>query len=257
MENYKAIYISDLHLGVTTWQVDILINFLKENKFDYIFLNGDIIDCWKLSRKFRWPQRYNKFIKLLFKLSKNTKIIYLIGNHEGKIEWLSDYNIGTIEIKEQYQFENILIMHGHQFDELVKNNIKLAKLGSIGYEWLLKFNGLYTWIRRNIFYCKSHWSLSSAIKKQVKNACKFISNFEDTLSFYAKQNNAQAIMCGHIHSPNIKKINNIIYFNSGDFVENLTLIVQTKKNKFKLIRFNHDFSYEILDSISLDKVFKS
>lgn len=238
---YKSIFISDLHLGIKSVDPNILTDFLKENEFENIFLVGDIIDLWKLKRNWHWPEKNNRFIRRILKESKTTNIVYLTGNHDEFLRIISGFNLGNIQIEDEYIYESnnnkILVVHGDLFDSIVKHNVKIARLGAIGYELLLKINVVSNFIRKKILRKKTHWSFSSAIKGRVKKAVKYINRFEESLAEYAKIKDCQYVIAGHIHCSTIKKYDNVTYINIGDFVESLTVVIETENGKFSTIDF--------------------
>lgn len=238
---YKSVFISDLHLGIKSVDPDILTDFLKDNEFENIFLVGDIIDLWKLKRSWHWPEANNRFIRRILKESKKTNVIYLTGNHDEFLRIISGFNLGNIKIEDEYIYESgdrkVLLVHGDLFDSVVKHNVKLAKLGAVGYELLLKINVASDFVRKKILRRKTHWSLSAAIKGKVKNAVKYINRFEESMADYAKSKDCDTIIAGHIHSPTIREVNGISYINCGDFVESLTIIVETEEGEFQLMDF--------------------
>lgn len=239
---YKALYISDVHLGLSSLRLDELTKFIKDNKFENIFLVGDIIDHWKLKRRWHWNESYNKFVRRIIKESEKTNVVYITGNHDDFLRELTGQSIGKIKIVDEYIFENTtLIVHGDLFDTVIQTSPWLAKLGAVGYELLLKMNRGYDFIRRVIFRRKTHWSLSKAIKAKVKNAATFIGNFEECLTNHAKSLHCDTVVCGHIHTPKVDLINNVLYVNCGDFVESRSVVVQTYETgaeKFKHIFFD-------------------
>lgn len=238
---YKSVFISDLHLGIKSVDPEPLINFLKENEFENIFLVGDIIDFWKLKRSWHWPESNNKFLRFILKKSKKLNVVYLTGNHDEFLRVISGFNLGNIKIENEYIYETgqnkVLLIHGDLFDSVVKHRIKLAKIGAIGYELLLKINVISNFIRKRILLKKNHWSLSAFIKGKVKNAVKYINSFEEKIVYYAKEKGCNIVACGHIHCPCIKRINEVLYINTGDFVESLTIVVETEDGEFKIIDF--------------------
>lgn len=243
---YKSVFISDVHLGVKSVKPDILTDFLKNNEFENIFLVGDIIDFWKLKRSWYWPEANSRFIRRILKESKKTNVVYITGNHDEFLRLISGFSLGNIKIEDEYVYDSksgkILLVHGDLFDSIVKHNVRLAKLGAIGYELLLKINVFSNFIRKNIMRKKNHWSLSAAIKGKVKNAVKYINRFEESMADYAKVKDCSIVIAGHIHSPTIKEVEGVKYINCGDFVESLTIVVETEDGEFQLIDFKEELN---------------
>jgi len=239
---YKTIFISDLHLGSTQCQSDVLLDFLKYNESEKLYLVGDIIDFWSLSKKTYWPKEHNTIVqKLLKKARHDTKIIYVPGNHDENIRDYDNHVFGDIEIRNEDIHETLagkkyLIVHGDIFDNISKYNKWLAKLGGDGYDLLLILNRYISNVRR---FCgvQSHFSLAGYIKSKVKNFVKFISDYEESIVAALKHTGVNGVICGHIHHAELKDIGWFEYINCGDFVESCTAIVEWYDGTLHLIHW--------------------
>lgn len=241
-KHYKTIWISDIHLGTVASQTESLLNFLKYNTCDTLYLVGDIIDFWALKRHVYFPNSHLKILKWLIKhATKNTKIIYITGNHDEVLRIFTPIELDNIKIKDEDIYttvnnKKLLILHGDIFDPVV-NNIKwLAYAGDIGYTILLKMNVILNKIRK-LFHLP-FWSLSNHIKQKVKTAVKFIANYEEIVSKTASLKKVNGIICGHIHHAELYEKNNIFYANCGDWVESKTAIAEDIYGNFHLIDWN-------------------
>lgn len=234
---HRSLFISDVHLGIPHTNIESLLSVLRDNEFENIFLLGDIIDGWKLRRSFAWDENANTFLQKIFRAArKGANIIYIIGNHDEFLYKFKDQSFGGITIKEKHihetvQGERILLIHGHQFDGIVKCNKWLQHIGSVLYEWLLNANVCFNRIRH--FFGFGYWSLSKYLKSKTKKVVNYISSFEQTLIDYAVAQNVDSIMCGHIHTP-MKRIDTINYYNCGDFVENKSYFIETMQGELTL-----------------------
>lgn len=238
---YKSIIISDLHLGTKGSRCRKITKFIKDNKFDKIILNGDIIDGWQLKKRGKWKKKHSNFFKVLFKKLKDTEIIYIKGNHD---DFLTDFfplNFDNFTLLNEYTYETIsgkyFITHGDMFDYITHKLKFLAILGDIGYTLLLKYNRWYNYKR--LKNGQPYKSLSKIIKSRVKKAVSFITNFENEAVKYAKNNNYDGIIMGHIHTPSNQMIDGIHYMNSGDWVESLSMILEHKDGTWEIIE-NYD-----------------
>lgn len=243
MNNYRTIWISDLHLGTRGCSADKILRFLKENNADTIYLVGDIVDGWRLSKKFYWPQSHNDVIqKLLKKARKGTKIIWVAGNHDEFLNNFIGNFFGNIEIVDEISHtindKKILIIHGDKFDGITKYHKWLALLGDYAYTVLLVVNSHLHSIRK--YLGLKPWSLSSFLKQKVKQAVNFISDYETTISNECVRRKYDGIICGHIHKAEIKTINNILYMNCGDFVEGNTALVEDFDGNITLLHVTDD-----------------
>jgi UDP-2,3-diacylglucosamine pyrophosphatase LpxH len=238
---HRTIFISDVHLGTKGCQADLLLDFLRDNEADTIYLVGDIIDGWRLRASWYWPQSHNDVVqKLLRKARKGTRIIYVPGNHD---EFLRDYvgsNFGGIEIVEETIHETaagrrILIIHGDKFDVVIRHVRWLAFLGDWAYDLAIFINGYVGRIRR--WLGLPYWSFSAWSKQKVKSAVNFIGAFQEAVAADAERNGVDAVICGHIHQPAHEQIGRVLYMNSGDWVESCTAIVENDDGVLELVHF--------------------
>ncbi|GAB6142312.1 UDP-2,3-diacylglucosamine diphosphatase [Methylosoma difficile] len=237
---YRTIWISDLHLGSTQCQADILLDFLKFNDSEKLYLVGDIIDFWSLSKKMYWPREHNTVIqKILRKARHNTQVIYVPGNHDENVREYDNYVFGDIivknsEIHTTANGKRFLVVHGDEYDTIAKYHQWIAKLGSSGYDFLLEINRFLRVIRR-FLGIQSHFSLAAFIKFKVKNIVQFISDYEESIVNTLKNEGVDGVICGHIHHAEIKDIGGFLYVNTGDFVESCTAIVEHFSGELELI----------------------
>lgn len=237
----RTLFLSDLHLGTRGCQAEMLIDFLRVVDADIIYLVGDIVDGWKLKSGWYWPQSHNDVVqKLLRKVRKGARLIYVPGNHD---EFLRDYvggAFGGIEICERAMHETadgrrLLVMHGDEFDMVIKHARWLAHLGDGAYTAALFFNTYLNVVRRRLGL--TYWSLSAWAKGKVKNAVNFISSFEEFLVAEARRHDAHGVVCGHIHHAALRDIDGVTYVNTGDWVESCTAIVEHYDGRLELIRW--------------------
>jgi UDP-2,3-diacylglucosamine pyrophosphatase LpxH len=240
--HYKTIVISDVHLGTSGSRARELCNFLKQHSCDKLILNGDIIDGWQLKKYGVWKRRHTRFFKLVLKMMEdnNTKVIYLRGNHDDFLDQVLPLKVGRFSIRRDYVLKSgtkkYYVVHGDIFDSITTNLKWIAKLGDLGYTFLLWVNKLYNnyRIRKGLPY----YSLSQRIKAKVKSAVSYISDFETELAEVARIKGCEGIICGHIHQPAIKTIADIEYLNSGDWVESLSALVLDEAGKWSLLYYN-------------------
>ena len=242
LKYYKSVFISDIHLGARMSQAESLLEFLKTFECENLFLVGDIIDGWALSKNFYWPQQHNDVIqKLLRRSRKGENIIYLPGNHDEFLRSFGEHDFGNIKLVDHFVYTGLndkkyLIIHGDQFDAVIKKMKWLAHLGTWAYDAMIRINVMVSYIRK--FLNLPYWSLSAWAKYKVKKAVNFIGDFETNLTDYAKSKDADGIICGHIHHANMRDINGMHYINCGDWVESLTAIVEHTDGTWELIKWN-------------------
>lgn len=239
------IVISDVHLGTYGCRAKELLHYLKSIKPKIVVLNGDIIDIWQFSKSY-WPKSHMKVIKHLMNwLSKGVKVYYITGNHDEMLRKFEGFKMGSFQIvnKLVLELENnekAWIFHGDVFDVTMQHSKWLAKLGAIGYDSLIVINSFANWISEKIFK-KGKLSFSKKLKNSVKSAVKFINSFEETAADIGISNNYQYVVCGHIHHPEMRKVEqdhgSIMYLNSGDWIENLSAL-EYYKGQWSLFRFS-------------------
>lgn len=240
--SYRTIWISDLHIGSTQCQADVLLDFLKYNESEKLYLVGDIIDFWALSKKVYWPRDHNTIIqKILRKARHGTQVVYIPGNHDENIRDYDNYVFGDIIVKNSDVHttalgQRLLIVHGDEYDTIAKYHKWMAKLGSKGYDYLLDINRLLRSIRR-LFKIQSQFSLAAFVKFKVKNAVQFISDYEESIVNTLKDGQFDGVVCGHIHHAEIKDIGGFLYVNTGDFVESCSAIVEYQNGSLELVRW--------------------
>ena len=238
---YRTGWISDTHLGTRGCNATALLDFLRENDFETLYVVGDLIDNWSLRRGIYWPQEHNDVIqKILRKARKGTRVIYVPGNHDELVaSFLGAY--GNIDIKENAIHvtacgERILIIHGHELDAVVQNVKWLAFAGDVGYQFLLSLNPLINFVRRR--FDLGYWSLSAYAKRRVKDAISFIGKFEAAVAHYAERYHVDAVLCGHIHSPAIREFGKVTYYNCGDWVESCSALVEGEDGIISLVNYS-------------------
>ncbi|MEO1207074.1 MAG: UDP-2,3-diacylglucosamine diphosphatase [Pseudomonadota bacterium] len=241
MTKYRTLFISDVHLGTRNSQADMLIDFLRENDAETIYLVGDIVDFWRIRRGAVWPQAHNDVLqKILRKVRKGTRVVFIPGNHDDGLRQYVGQKFGGIEIKMNDIFttadgKKYLVMHGDELDVVVRYAKWLAFLGDRGYELALWANVPLNFVRRR--FGLGYWSISSYLKQRVKSAVNFIGEFEDNLAGEAGRRDVHGIICGHIHHAASRQINDVHYINTGDWVESCTAIGESDAGEFELIRW--------------------
>ena len=239
VKNYKTIFISDIHLGSKACQAELLLDFLKHNDSEKLYLVGDIVDGWRLKRKWYWPQSHNDVVqKILRKARKNTEIIYVPGNHDEGLRRYIGTHFGGIEVRPTDIYEAVngdkyLVLHGDSFDNVMLYARWLAYVGDHAYDLVLRLNTVFNGLRRLMGL--RYWSLSSYLKIKVKNAVQFISEFERVLANEAQKAGVQGVICGHIHHAEMRKYGDIIYMNDGDWVESCSALVEHFDGTWEII----------------------
>jgi UDP-2,3-diacylglucosamine pyrophosphatase LpxH len=235
----RTAFISDTHLGTAGCNAELLLDFLKSVNCETLYLVGDIVDGWQLRKGWYWPPRHNDVVRCVLKMAKHgTRVVYVPGNHDEAFRGYVGLNLGDIELVHEAVHitadgRRLLVLHGDEFDGVVLYAKWLAFLGDRAYTLLLKLNGLLNWLRRKRGL--PYWSLSNHLKKKVKNAVQFISSFEEVVAHAAHERGAQGVVCGHIHSAEIRQIGDVTYYNDGDWVESCTALVEHADGRMEII----------------------
>ncbi|WP_055446051.1 UDP-2,3-diacylglucosamine diphosphatase [Lacinutrix mariniflava] len=241
----EVVVISDVHLGTYGCHAKQLLTYLESINPKTLVLNGDIIDIWQFSKRY-FPKPHLKVIKKIMDFAANgVDVIYITGNHDEMLRKFADTKIGNISIvnkKVMYlDGKKAWFFHGDVFDASIQNAKWIAKLGGYGYDFLILINRFVNWILVNMG--KEKYSLSKKIKNSVKQALKYISDFEEVATDLAIQNGYDYVICGHIHQPKIvvkkNKHGETTYLNSGDWVENFTALEYQFK-RWKLYNYSQD-----------------
>jgi UDP-2,3-diacylglucosamine pyrophosphatase LpxH len=255
----ELVIISDTHLGTYGCHSEELLRYLKSIKPKRLILNGDIIDIWQFSKSY-WPKSHMQVVKHITGLiAKGTKITYLTGNHDEMLRKFAGFRLSSFHIANKKVIslngKSAWIFHGDVFDVTMQHSKWLAKLGAVGYDTLILINSFVNSILKLLG--REKISLSKKVKDSVKQAVKFINDFEKTAADIAISNGYDFVVCGHIHQPEIKKISTekgeVIYLNSGDWIENLTAL-EYNEGEWRIYRYYED---SIAKSIKIPKGVKN
>jgi UDP-2,3-diacylglucosamine pyrophosphatase LpxH len=241
--HYRSIFISDTHLGSSSSQAKILLDFLRNNTSERLYLVGDIVDGWKVvQNKWRWKRSHSDVIQHILKLSSKaiTEVYYVTGNHDEFLRPMvsHQFSLGSLTLYNHVEHVGVdgkryLVVHGDMFDGITSVAKWIALLGDTAYDLMLWVNNHYNSVRHRLGL--GYWSLSKWLKHRVKKAVNYIFEFEGNLAGYCKRKGYDAVICGHIHHPEIREIDGVTYANCGDWVESCSALVE-----------NHDGTLEII-----------
>lgn len=236
---FRTIWISDVHLGTKHTRAEDLLSFLKSVDADHLYLVGDIFDGWALARNWYWKQSHNDVVqKLLRKGRKGTTMTYIPGNHD---EFARDYiglRFGEILVEREaihtlHDGRRLLVLHGDEFDGIIRYAKWLQLLGAIAYGFALGLNSIYN--KWRLATGRRYWSLSAYLKKRTKQALQYIDDFEQLVAERARQEGVDGVVCGHIHQAEMREIEGIQYLNTGDWVESCTALVEHMNGRLEII----------------------
>ena len=236
---FRSIFVSDVHLGFKGCQAEMLLDFLRNSRCEHLFLIGDIIDVWNMRSGLYWPQSHNDVIRtILGKAKHGTRVVYIPGNHDEVFRDYCGVTFGNLSIHRDYVHRTVdgrrlLLLHGDEFDGVLQCSPWLAHLGSWAYGFLLRLNRYVAWVRDRMGY--RYWSLAATLKHKVKNAVNYIADFERVVAQAAQKRGVDGLVCGHIHRPEIREMNGLLYCNDGDWVESCSALVEHRDGRLELI----------------------
>jgi UDP-2,3-diacylglucosamine pyrophosphatase LpxH len=239
--HYRTVWISDVHLGTRGCNADLLIDFLDHVDCDTLYLVGDIIDGWRLRKKFYWPAAHNDVLwRLLKRAKRGTRVVYIPGNHDEMFRQFAGLDFGGIAIRRKAIHETadgrrLLILHGDEFDAITLAHRWLAHVGDAAYTVLMEVNCWTNAVRRRLDM--PYWSLSKHAKAKVKNAVAFISRFEEVVAHAAGSRGVDGVVCGHIHTAEQRRIGDVDYYNDGDWVEGCTALVEHGDGRMEVLHW--------------------
>ncbi|MDO8288457.1 MAG: UDP-2,3-diacylglucosamine diphosphatase [Parvibaculum sp.] len=240
-KRHRTLFLSDIHLGTPGCKAELLLDFLRHNDAETIYLVGDIIDGWRLKRSWYWSAAHNAVVQeILRKARKGANVIYVPGNHDEALRDYTGLNFGGVDVLAETTHETadgrrFLVIHGDQFDGVVKYAKWLAHLGDRAYEFTLHVNNVLHTVRRSLGF--DYWSLSSWLKHKVKNAVEFISSYEVALAREARERGVDGVICGHIHHAEMRDIDGVLYCNDGDWVESCTALAEDDTGQLSIINW--------------------
>jgi UDP-2,3-diacylglucosamine pyrophosphatase LpxH len=236
---HRTIWISDTHLGTRGCKAELLLNFLVHNECDMLYLVGDIVDGWRLTRSWFWHKSHNAVIDEILRKARNgTRVIYIPGNHDEAFRDYAGLCLAGVElagdaIHQTADGRRFLVLHGDHFDGVVTYARWLALAGDWAYSMALRLNDLLAAVRRRLGM--PYWSLSRWLKDHVKNAVEYIDRFEAAVALEGQRRQVHGVVCGHIHKAEMRQIGPILYCNDGDWVESCTALVEDYTGKLQIM----------------------
>ena len=239
--HHRTIFISDTHLGTRGCKAEALADFLAHNRCQTLFLVGDIIDGWRLKRRWFWNEAHNRVVEeILRKVDGGTRVVFVPGNHDEFAREYAGRMFGGIEIIDEALHETadgkrLLVLHGDRFDGVIACAKWLAHVGDWAYGVALSWNEILFKARKALGL--PYWSLSAWLKHKVKNAVEYISAYEECVAAEARKRGVDGVVCGHIHHAEIRMIGDVLYLNDGDWVESCSALVEDAHGNLEILRW--------------------
>ncbi|MEW6677337.1 MAG: UDP-2,3-diacylglucosamine diphosphatase [Pseudomonadota bacterium] len=244
MPMVRSIFISDVHLGTRACQAERLLDFLREYPSQHLFLIGDIIDFWGMSRSIHWSTAQNTVVQKVLRRARHGERVMLIpGNHDEALRDYCDTAFGDIHVSREHVHvtadgRRLLLVHGDDFDQVTRYHRWVAVLGDMAYNLLVRLNVWLSRLRR-LFGIAGYWSLAGYAKRKVKTALQFIFDFEDSVMHHVRERGLDGVICGHIHWAALKEKEGLLYANCGDWVDSCTAIVEHEDGRLELVDWAH------------------
>lgn len=236
---YRAVFISDLHLGSSACRAADIAAFLKHVECRTLYLVGDVIDMWRLRSRWYWPEEHNRVVHRILKIAKRgTRVVLIPGNHDEHARQYAGLNFGGVELVRDAVHvtadgRRLLVTHGDEVDVVIRHARLLSVLGGVAYERLVMVSRWHNRVQRLLG--RPEWSLSQYVKLRVKSACKHIARFEEALEGEARRRGLNGVVCGHIHKAEIRRGDAVDYFNCGDWVESCTALVEHDDGAMRIV----------------------
>ena len=131
------------------------------------------------------------------------------------------------------RISDALVIHGDQFHTVAKYAKWLTHPGDKTYTGLLIVNTCFNHVRRKLGF--TYWSLPAYLKHRVKNAVEYIGDYEKALADEARRREVDGVICGHIHSAEIRPMEGVLYCNDGDWVESCTALVELASGELQIV----------------------
>jgi UDP-2,3-diacylglucosamine pyrophosphatase LpxH len=238
----RSIFLSDIHLGTRACQAGRLLSFLRQYDSEQLYLVGDIIDFWAMSRGIHWSRQQNTFVQKILKRARHgTKVIFVPGNHDEALREYVGTSFGDIQLVQEHVHvaadgKRYAVLHGDEFDQVTRHHRWVAILGDVAYNLLVRLNTWLSLARRTLGIA-GYWSLAGYAKRKVKGAVSFIYDFEDSVMRAVRDRGLDGVICGHIHSAALREIEGLMYMNCGDWVDSCTAIVEHHDGRMELINW--------------------
>jgi UDP-2,3-diacylglucosamine pyrophosphatase LpxH len=238
---HRTIWLSDIHLGSRECRIELLLDFLKKNECEQLYLVGDIIDLQRIRNRFYWPKSHTEALQQILSMAKaGTRVVYIPGNHDDDFRTMSGSNLGPVEIHSETVHQladgrRLLVLHGDKFDSTLRSSALTRLIGCAGYRVLLSLNRLSH--RINALLGRPYWSLAQAVKMRIGHAARYVERFQSACLRCARDAGLDGVVCGHIHRADLIERGGLVYCNDGDWVESCTALTENDHGELELVHW--------------------
>ena len=242
VDSYRAIWISDLHLGTPGCKAAALLDFLRRNQAETLYLVGDIVEGWNLGRSWHWnPIQHEVVEEIRAWVKRGVRVVFLPGNHDEFATSLVRTLFGPVLshtelVHRTADGRRMLVLHGHQFNRSLNPARWLPMMGTRTCAMAIRVT---EWYERS--GDGQRGQLSSQFRDRFRKAINRMTDVDNrTVCEIARRHNADGVICGHTHQPEQRHIGSILYANDGDWVESCTALVEEYDGALRLIHWNSD-----------------
>ncbi|EAQ96567.1 UDP-2,3-diacylglucosamine diphosphatase [Congregibacter litoralis] len=234
-----SLWISDVHLGSVHCKAEELLDLLDRVECRKLYLVGDIVDVWAMTKRVHWPESHTRVLRKIMKISRgDTDVVYIPGNHDANFREFCGSDFGNIGIRKQVihetgQGKRMLVSHGDELDYAVRYSRLNRFIGDIAYEILMWVNRRVNQLRK--LMGKPYWSLAKWVKVNVSQAEAAIHAYQHAAVNMVRDKGLDGIICGHLHYPTVEQFDDVLYCNDGDWVENCTALIEDFSGELRLI----------------------
>jgi UDP-2,3-diacylglucosamine pyrophosphatase LpxH len=238
---HRSIWLSDIHLGSKACRIDLLLDFLKHNHCEQLYLVGDIIDMQRMRNRFYWPKSHTEALQHILAMARaGTRVVYVPGNHDDDFRVMAGSHLGPVEVHRETIHEmadgrRLLVLHGDEFDSTLRSSALASLIGCAGYGLLLGLNRFSH--RINALLGRPYWSLAQSVKMRIGQAAKYVARFQTACLQAAREAGLDGVVCGHIHRADLVERDGLVYCNDGDWVESCTALTENDRGKLELIHW--------------------
>jgi UDP-2,3-diacylglucosamine pyrophosphatase LpxH len=240
-ESLRTVWLSDVHLGSRACRVGLLLDFLRRTRCELLYLVGDIIDLESLRSSFYWPESHSEVLRMLLKKSQEgTRVIYIPGNHDDELRAFVGARFGNIEVSREtihttHAGRRLLVLHGDEFDAVVRGRSLGVFLGSLACRTLLGLNRFVHWLHD--LSGRPYWSLAQHVKSRFGGVTRYVERFQRATLVAAREAGVDGVICGHIHTAELVELDGLLYCNDGDWVESCTALVEDRAGELSLVKW--------------------
>lgn len=237
---HRAVFVSDVHLGARHCHAAELALFLEGLRTRRLYLVGDIVDLWWMSRRrASWDGGHQRVFEALHALARaGTEIVYVPGNHDRPIRRFCGLVLPRLKLRRRVihvlaDGRRLLVTHGDDYDAVTHFGGLQERFGDWLYDHILAGNRWFNLARRRLGL--RYWSLADFLKSRSGAAERYIARFVQAGLDDARRRGLDGIVCGHIHRAALLERDGLVYANDGDWVESLTALVEHGDGRLEII----------------------